>query len=125
MHQRLDGSYTHARAGKLAPFLVVQVIVVSLGTAWAATRAYELKAAKALPVTLAAPLEVRPTYDYPVVVSDEQLDRVLVKLRPKKHGAKTMPTLVTPPRIQRTVVCPPAPIKIDFSKMKHKQILKK
>lgn len=89
MHQVNNADYAPARAGGFAKFLLVQAALLSLGAAWTATRIREINATRELPPLRDVPLEVRPIYDYPVVVSDEQLSRVLTKLRPKNSGAKT------------------------------------
>jgi hypothetical protein len=89
MSDRTDATYTHSRAAGIAKFLVVQAAILSLGAAWTVTNVRELTLERLLPTLRPVPLDVRPTYDYPVVVSDEQLTRVLTKLRPKNLGAKT------------------------------------
>jgi len=67
-------------------FVVAQLIILAAGVGWAASRVNELRAERALPALRPEPLTVRPTYDYPTVVSDEQLRQVLTRLRPKFHG---------------------------------------
>ena len=89
MNKPLNSTYSHARAAGVGKFLLVQLLVLSAGTAWATVRIRQMRLERALPTLRATPLEVRPTYDYDVVVGDEQLRRVLTKLRPKKLGAKT------------------------------------
>ncbi|MBX3414549.1 MAG: hypothetical protein KF708_17815 [Pirellulales bacterium] len=69
-----------------AAFVVVQVILLAAGAAWAASRVRDLRAERALPPLRSEPLTVRPTYNNNVVVSDDQLRQVLTRLVPKFHG---------------------------------------
>lgn len=78
-----------ARPAGLAGFLAFQAVLLAAGASWGGYRLLELRADRALPALRAAPLAVEPTYNVPVVVSDEQLARVLRKLEPKFLGAKT------------------------------------
>lgn len=73
----------------LTRFLILQAVLLSIGTAWGAVRWQSWKAELELPAFREEPLTVRPTYDMPVVVGDDQLRRVLLKLRPRNLGAKT------------------------------------
>src|SRR5262245_10257374 len=77
-----------AQRRSLIAFVVVQVIVLSCGLGWAATRIVQLEAAKAWPAFRERPLTLRPEFDYPQVVSDEQLQRVLHRLRPQLKKPK-------------------------------------
>ena len=88
MHLRNDAEYSHARASGLAKFLVFQAAILVAGCGL--DRDARVSAQQSPPTSrvAATPLEVRPIYDYPVVVSDEQLSRVLTKLRPKNGGPK-------------------------------------
>jgi hypothetical protein len=70
-------------------FVVVQSIILAFGVAYAASRVSELRAQRALPALRPEPLTVRPTYDYPWVVSDDQLRQILARLRPKFHGQES------------------------------------
>ena len=72
-----------------ALFIALQIVLLAVGTAWAARRVLQASDARALPTLLDTPRTVRPLYDNPLVVSDEQLLRVLRKLRPRNMGAKT------------------------------------
>lgn len=89
MNKPFDSAYAHVRASGVAKFLLVQVLIVSAGTAWASVQWRHRSAELALPTLRSEPLTIRPTYDIPAVVSDEQLERTLLKLRPRNLGAKT------------------------------------
>jgi len=89
MHLPNDSRYSHARASGIVAFTILQVALISAGAAWAWARVGQLDRLRAMPVLREVPLEVKPRYDYPVVVSNDQLSRVLTKLRPKNFGAKT------------------------------------
>ena len=64
-------------------WLVCHAIVLGGGLTWAALRHQQLEDAKALPVAQTNPPIVAPRYNVPEIVSDEQLQRVLHKLRPR------------------------------------------
>ncbi len=89
MHERTDTTYAASRTSGVAKFLILQAVLIALGAAWATARVREQNLAAALPELRPVPLDIRPTYDYPVVVSDDQLSRVLTKLRPRNNGPKT------------------------------------
>lgn len=72
----------------LIVFLVVQAIVLGGGAIWAGTRLISLETEKQWPEFREKPLVVRPTYDLPQIVSDEQLQTVLHKLRPRLKDSK-------------------------------------
>jgi hypothetical protein len=78
----------------LLVFLVFQAAVVCGGVAWAAWRVDLHYAERELPVPLNEPLKVAPLYDEPGVVSDEQLVRVLTRLRPRLRGPQPKINLV-------------------------------
>ena len=82
-------TYSSVRSSGLAAFLFLQVAILTAGAAWGAIRWNSLTLERALPQLLSVPLTIRPQYDYPLVVSDEQLRYSLLKLRPKNHGPKT------------------------------------
>lgn len=63
-------------------FLVVQVLLLSTVVAWAAWRVGRQRQLRSLPALRPAPLWVRPRYDNPLLVTDEQLRQVLHKLAP-------------------------------------------
>ena len=77
------------KSRSLAPFLGVQFALLLLLLAGVGFRANHLREQSDLPPLRKTPLTFGPTYDYPVVVTDEQLQRVLHKLRPRDLGAKT------------------------------------
>lgn len=70
-------------------FLMVHAVLLCVVVAAGAYRAQALTATRALPTLRDEPLTVEPTYDYNVVITDEQLDRVLTKLRPRFESEKT------------------------------------
>lgn len=82
-------TYSSVRSPRFAGFVLLQIAILSVGTVWGATRWRQQALERATPPLLAEPLTIRPLFDYPLVVSDEQLRMSLLKLRPKKHGAKT------------------------------------
>lgn len=68
----------------LSQLLVVGAVLAAVGVRWAdATKLPDI------PELSAKPTEITPLYDYDVVVTDEQLSRVLTKLRPRLTGEKT------------------------------------
>lgn len=87
MHKQLDPNFVPKRSFTL--FLSLQAVLVLAGAVWGVARVRHFDAIATLPTLRETPIDVRPLYDYPVVVSDEQLARALTKLRPMKHGAKT------------------------------------
>lgn len=89
MNKPFDSAYAHVRASGVVKFLLVQVLIVSAGTAWASVQWRHRSAELAQPTLRSEPLTIRPTYDMPEVVSDEQLERALLKLRPRNLGAKS------------------------------------
>ena len=76
-------STTSALPARIVVWLVCHVIVLGGGLTWAALRHQQLADAKLPPVPQMTPPIVAPRYDVPEIVSDEQLQRVLHKLRPK------------------------------------------
>lgn len=70
-------------------FLALQLVLLAAFAGWAASRALAWHAARALPQPRPAPIELRPLYDDPAVVSDEQLARVLGRLVLRRHGPRT------------------------------------
>jgi hypothetical protein len=71
-------------------FLTIQVVVLGLIAALGAYRLRVMHSQRQLPPLQETPLTFGPLYDYDVVVSDEQLHRVLLKLRPRLNGEKTV-----------------------------------
>jgi len=67
----------------LAVFVIAQVLLGGTLAAWAGWRVADERAARALPEPRQTPLVIGPLYDYPPVVSDEQLAMVLTRLRPR------------------------------------------
>jgi hypothetical protein len=80
----------HAATSRLSYFLTVQAVVIGVIVALGAYRTRVIHQQQRLPTLRETPLTFSPLYDYPAVVSDEQLQRVLLKLRPRLDGAKTV-----------------------------------
>ena len=68
-------------------FLIVQAVVVGGLVALAAYRSQAILGARSLPALRDEPLSLELLHDNPVVVTDEQLRRVLLRLRPPARGA--------------------------------------
>lgn len=75
-----------AKATGLLGFLVFQAVLVAVALAATTRRVQQLDTVGRLPTPRNVPLRVEPTYDYPWVVTDEQLQSVLFKLRPRLRG---------------------------------------
>ena len=71
---------------RLPVFLLLHVLFLSGGVAWATIRYRNMEEAKIPPVPREEPVQVRPLYDDPRAVSDDELRRVLVKLQPRLRG---------------------------------------
>lgn len=65
---------------------IIHGLVIAGGVAWAAVRYRSMEHEKALPPLNSEPLVITPLYDDPRVISDDDLERVLWKLRPKLRG---------------------------------------
>lgn len=78
-----------ARSARIIPFVLLQLALVVVAGGWSSQRYSQLTAARQLPPLRAQPLEIRPVYDQAVVVDDEQLKRVLLKLRPRNMQEKS------------------------------------
>jgi hypothetical protein len=75
-----------------AVFVLMQAIVIGAALAAVGYRYREAARPAPLPPLREKPITVRPLYDdpeYAVVVTDEQLARTLMKLRPRLNGNKT------------------------------------
>ncbi len=72
-----------------AGFVVIQIVLIGAGVAWALHRGRELVSEQELPALRPEPLAVSPLYDDPEVVSDEQLRRLLSRLGLRLRGAET------------------------------------
>lgn len=77
------------RTWPTAVWILLQVSLVSAGAAWAAYSVQQTRVERALPTFRNEPRSVPPLYDFPQVASDEQLQMVLQKLRPRLDGAKS------------------------------------
>lgn len=71
-------------------FLAAQPLVLAAIAAAAISGSREFDRDWLVPPLREQPLRIRPLYDCPDVVSDEQLRRVLLKLRPRLYGPKTL-----------------------------------
>ncbi|MEX0715457.1 MAG: hypothetical protein WD066_02670 [Planctomycetaceae bacterium] len=71
---------------RLIATAIVHALVIVGGVGWAAVRYRAIDNEKTLPPLLPQPLSITPLYDDPRVVADDQLERVLWKLRPKLRG---------------------------------------
>ena len=70
-------------------FLVAQLAVVSVAIGLSVSRLHEDRQAERLPTPKNVPLKIEPLYDYTEVVSDEQLQTALERLKPAFRGRKT------------------------------------
>jgi hypothetical protein len=70
-------------------FLGGQVLILGFLIGLGVFRARAILDEQRLPLLREEPLVIQPLYDYDTVVSDEQLERVLLKLRPRLNGDKT------------------------------------
>jgi len=64
-------------------FAAIQVVLLPTLVALATWRSSELRTLPSMPVLRNEPLTIRPQYDYPLVITDEQLDLVLRRLQPR------------------------------------------
>jgi hypothetical protein len=76
-------------APRIASFLALQCVLIGTLAAWGAARINQQSLDRDIPTLREEPLEILPTYNYEVVVTDEQLQRVMNKLRPRFDGEKT------------------------------------
>ena len=68
--------------------LVVQLVIAGVTAAWGVARYQAIQGEKTPPQPRVEPVRYEPRYDRPEVVSDEQLERVLLKLQPRLRGGK-------------------------------------
>jgi len=73
---------------RLIVFYIAQAFLLTAAVCWAASRYENLQTAHRLPVPNNEPLTIKPRYDDPNVVSDEQLVAVLSHLKPRFRGVK-------------------------------------
>ncbi len=78
-----------SRPGIARLTLTIQLVIFVAAFAGVSGRFSQLRKERELPPVRTTPLTVEPGYDYEVVVSDEQLRRVLTKLVPRDYGAET------------------------------------
>jgi hypothetical protein len=70
-------------------FLVAQLAVVSVAIGLGVTRLRQDERLQQLPAVKQVPLKIEPLYDHAEVVSDDQLQAVLDRLKPAFRGRKT------------------------------------
>lgn len=70
----------------LKGFVILQLVLVAVAVAAASQRLRAIDARFRLPELRTTPLTVAPRYDYPWIVSDEQLQAVLTNLYPRLRG---------------------------------------
>src|SRR6185437_8548925 len=70
-------------------FLVAQLAIVSVAIGLGISRLHEDEQLQRLPAFKPVPIKIEPLYDSPEVVSDEQLQTVLDRLKPAFRGRKT------------------------------------
>jgi len=71
---------------RVAGFLAFHILLVSAAVGWGAVRFHSWEEQKKLPQLRLNPLTVTPLYDQPKIVSDEDLARILYRLRPQFRG---------------------------------------
>ncbi len=84
--------HARLRSGRVLPaivFLISQVVILGVAGATIGIRLRSEPDKVAIPALRPTPIAISPLYDYEVVVTDEQLSRVLTKLRPRMAGEKT------------------------------------
>ncbi len=69
-------------------FVAVQVLFAAAAIGAIGSRLQEAENRRRLPPLRRTPVKVRPQYDYPWIISDDQLATVLFKLRPRLRGPK-------------------------------------
>lgn len=75
---------------RLAGFLSLRLVMVAMaGGVFVASHAGCIRGEQRLPELRERPLHVRPLQDEPLVVTDEQLSLLLLKLRPRDLGSNT------------------------------------
>jgi hypothetical protein len=84
-------SESQAPSFRVAVWIVCHVIVIAGGLSWAAMRHRQLDAAHIPPTPRVTPLTIAPRYNIAEIVSNEQLQKTLHKLRPRlrHHNPQT------------------------------------
>ncbi len=80
---------TPTNSHRASMFVALHLTLLSVLVGAGAVRKQMLDAERRLPPLREEPLSIAPLYDYDVVISDEQLERVMGKLLPRFHGAQT------------------------------------
>ena len=78
-----------AKSRRIAPLMIAQLLIVGVAIAGVSYRAVQMQHQRDLPPLRDLPLEIGPVYDDPTLISDDDLKKILLKLRPKFEGAKT------------------------------------
>lgn len=74
---------------QIALLAVGQLVLIAAVAAASTYRLQQIEAKQQLPPLREKPREVLPRYNSEIVISDDQLKRVMTKLRPKIHGRET------------------------------------
>ncbi len=77
-----------SRRGAISVALIAQLLIAGATAAWGVHRYQVIQGEKTPPQPVLEPKRYEPRYDRPEVVSDEQLQRVLLKLQPRLRGGK-------------------------------------
>eukprot|EP00913_Durusdinium_trenchii_P028283 g26511.t1 len=83
-----DSSAQRPNWSAIAGVALVHLILMGAVIGWAVVRMQAGESAQQLPKILDRPVEVRPQYDRPAVISDQQLQQVLHHLRPRLRGPR-------------------------------------
>jgi len=67
----------------LVIFLAIHAAILGSGIAWASVRLKQMAEAKQLPIPQTEPVVIKPRFDDPELISDEDLARTLTKLSPR------------------------------------------
>jgi len=70
-------------------FVVAQLVLISAAAVWAGVRIQHWQQAEKLPPLRSTPRVIAPQYDYDVVVSNQDLQEILAKVRLTDKGAET------------------------------------
>ncbi len=76
------------RRGAVSVAMVTQLLLAGVTAGWGIHRYQVIQDEKTPPQPVLKPKRYEPRYDRPEIVSDEQLQRVLLKLQPRLRGGK-------------------------------------
>lgn len=79
---------------RLPLLITLHLLLLSGGVVWATIRYREMEAERIPPVPRLEPVQVRPLHDDSEAVSEEELQRILTKLRPRLRGPSPKINLV-------------------------------